>query len=120
MRSRFLVATWVRPQQVAEEALQWWLDEPIDFVDVVDGLELGRYASMHAQVVAVYVGSQWHRLEGLDEGVEHGLITVVLAKHLLAESEVFRHRYRLVVSPQQRDLLREIYFQRKQEKAYFD
>ena len=100
--------------------MQRWLDESVDFVDVVDGREFGGNATVHAEVVAVDIGRKWHRLEGFDEGVEDRLVTAVLAEHLLAEGEVLGHGDGLVVTAEERDLLWKVDFEREEKNADLD
>ena len=35
-RPRLLVGAGIRPKQIAEEALQWWLDEPVYLINIFD------------------------------------------------------------------------------------
>lgn len=108
----------VRPEQVAQEALKRWLNEPVDVVDVRLGVELWRNATVHAKVVPVDIGSDGHGFEALDEKLVD-LLIVELLKDFRPESEMLRHRARLVVAAEHDDLAGIVELEAEEEDADF-
>ena len=84
------VVHWISPEQIAKEAIQWYLLEAIDLVYVRCSDEFRRDATMHAKVVTVDISGYRHRIESIHEEVE-GVRTIKLLHDFSAESEVLCH-----------------------------
>jgi hypothetical protein len=75
----------------------------IDVVDVRFLVQVWRDSSMHAKIVSIYVGSDWQRIEGLNEKLVDLLFE--LLKDFQPKSKVFRHRTTFMIASDHDDAL---------------
>lgn len=101
-RQRELVALGVRvgPHQVGHGPLVGDLAEPVDDLDLVDGVDRGRQAAVHAEDLVVDDDRQGQEVEHVGEVVPH-VGVAVLARALGVEAVGLRHAARLVVAADQ-------------------
>ena len=102
----------VGPEQVAHGAEGRRLLEAVEAADVVEGVELGREAAVHAQELLVHEGGERQAVEGVHARVVHALRVLDLA--LLLEGEVLGEVAALVVAAQQEERARVQHLQRPQ------
>ena len=95
--ARVTVIHWIRPKKITEETLEGWLDESINIFDVGLGLQLWRDTSMHAEIVTVDIGGDWHSFKASNEELVD-LLIMELLKDFGSECEVLSHSTRLVVA----------------------
>ena len=105
------VVAGVGPQQVAEEAVERGLDEPVEFVDIFDVVELRGDSSMHAEVVSVDIGCQGHGLKGVNKQFVEFFVTEFM-KDFSSKCEMLSHGAAFVISTQHDDIFRVVNLQK--------
>lgn len=94
------LAVRVAPDEVGHGALVGDLAEAVDDLDLVDGVDAGRQAAVHAEDLVVDDDRQRQEVEHVGEVVPH-VGVAVLARALGVEAVRLRHAARLVVAADQ-------------------
>jgi len=93
----------VRPEQVAEQARVGHVRGPHDPLDLLQGVQLGGEAAVHAQDLLVDQGRHWQAVEAVSERLPNSNVVPPLA--LVVEPVDSVDGRALVVAPQQEEVL---------------
>mmetsp|Transcript_123539 Transcript_123539/g.360766 ORF Transcript_123539/g.360766 Transcript_123539/m.360766 type:complete len:214 (-) Transcript_123539:283-924(-) len=94
----------IRPKKVAHWSFMWHLLDPVQLADVVQGVERGGDAAVHADDLVLHNGCHRQVVEGVREELPNGGPTV--SSHALVEEAVdLRDLATLVVAAEQGDAL---------------
>mmetsp|Transcript_24322 Transcript_24322/g.77061 ORF Transcript_24322/g.77061 Transcript_24322/m.77061 type:complete len:332 (+) Transcript_24322:206-1201(+) len=109
----------VGPHQVAHRPLVGWLLDAVEVLDLVDGVEGGGEAPVHAQHRVVHHCGKAEAVEHVDARSPDGRVTVLL-EALVVEAVHLRDLSALVVASDQRDALWVPDLERKQQQERLD
>ena len=96
----------VGPHQVAENAIERNLLPSINIVNLFNLLKLGRYSTVHGEVLSSNCTRDGHRVKDLHEQIID--FNIEALQDLIAESKRFSHVARLMISSQEDDIAREV------------
>ena len=101
-----LVIHRISPHQVTENAIQWDLLFAVYLVNLVKLFQARGDATVHGQIATRDVASNRHGVKDFHEQVID--FNIEALQDFITESESFSHVARLMVAPQQDDILREV------------
>lgn len=105
----------VTPHQVAERTVVRNFLEPVQALDLIDGLDEGGEPAVHREDVGVGDGADGKKVEEVSVQLPHSRAAeLVLALHV--EAVVLRDRPELVVPPYQQDLLRVLQLEQAEQR----
>ena len=114
----FLVVHGICPHQVAEDAIERDLLPPINLIDLIELLQVGRDATVHGQILLANVASDGHCIKDLHEHIVY--LEVKTLHYFVSECERFGHVSRLVIASQEHNVSGKILFDGEQKDAHFN
>mmetsp|Transcript_3559 Transcript_3559/g.6806 ORF Transcript_3559/g.6806 Transcript_3559/m.6806 type:complete len:278 (+) Transcript_3559:505-1338(+) len=109
----------VGPHEVAHRPLVRRLLQPVEVLDLVDGVERGREAAVHAEHRVVDDGGEAEAVEDVDAKLPHVGVAVLL-EALVVKAVDLRDLAALVVAADERHALRVPHFEREQQQKRLD
>lgn len=113
------LAVGVAPDEVGHGALVGNLAEAVDDFDLIDGVDAGRQAAVHAEDLVVDDDRERQEVEHVGEVVPH-VGVAVLARALGVEAVRLRHAARFVVATDEVDAVRVAELEAHQERDCLD
>lgn len=113
------LAVRVAPDEVGHGALVGDLAEAVDDLDLVDGVDAGRQAAVHAEDLVVDDDRERQEVEHVGEVVPH-VGVAVLARAFGVEAVRLRHAARLVIAADEVDAVRIAQLEADEERDGFD
>ena len=95
---------WVGPEQIADRSLMWHLHDPVKLLDLVEGVDTGREATVQAEDAALDDSCEGQVVKERGEVLPHVGITI-LTEALIVESIDLRDLLAFVVAAQDGDTL---------------
>lgn len=93
---------WVRPKQIAHHSFLGYFSNPINFLKIVDFLDVGRQSSMHTEYFVVNYGGDGQVIKNFSEGTPY-IERAILFNAFIVKTIHLSDQSRFVVASQQDD-----------------